>query len=357
MLTTLLKSGTGRWPLVLIALTVALLIAVVLAPGLLHRLPNASPRLRHRVAWGTFFSLFITILWTDWPGVNVHPRWSDFWASHALLAGTFTSVVLLGAGLLLFDVETESLRRTRRLAVARSIFANVEFEFRRLVIATEDLQMSKAKNPQGANRVDELGEAINRFNQEVRNAQLLSLGLGGDEGTRLAELLLRLSARSFFLTHALHHFGEGALEGEDSVWLGRVYWNAISDIGGILELLRYAVGAPVDAAVSRKILGESAGTLTDIEVVRLWGTLREGLGAHPGTGTPPEERPVNLFFGQNDPTQFEWSELLDERSRVSRLIADGRVQAQDDTATAEDMYPGGGGRHPRILPIKRSIGD
>lgn len=352
ILKTLVKSGTEWWPFAVIAVSVLLSVMLLLNSGALLRLTSAPPRFRHRVAKGAFLLLFFAILLTDWPGFNGNPRWSIFWASHALLAGTITSVVLLGAGLLAFDVETESLRTARRLAVARSIFANVEFEFRQLLRNTQDRENPRPKEGEDAKRsIDIVLTGINRFDAEVRNAQLLSIALGGDEATRLAELLSRLSARSSLLTYSLT--GGDTSFGEDGYFvLGSSYWQSISDIGGILELLRYAVGAPVDAKDTRRILGKSVtGRLSDIEVVRRWGTLREGVGTHVGWGSPPEERVVNLWFAVNDPTKFEWSELQKERSRFADLMAEGRVQNPHDIPRSSDMYPTGGLRHPSVLPI------
>ncbi|MBD7918647.1 hypothetical protein H9657_10220 [Cellulomonas sp. Sa3CUA2] len=113
----------------------------------------APPRVKQGVALLAICALAAIMFWTDWP----HARLAQFWAEHAIVSGTVTSILLLGAGLLAVDARAERLRgertdqvmrlalqeldapATELLAVARAAAEHDDTDGTPLSLSTEDV--------------------------------------------------------------------------------------------------------------------------------------------------------------------------------------------------------------------------
>lgn len=304
---------------------------------------NAAKRLTAALAVGVLIGVVFV---TDWPLPGLLGLDSDaFWRDHALLSGVVGSVLLLGAGLLTYDVE----RDIRRMRVRRRV---EDLMFHSLSGALADLasrlpavrhQIDAAYHSREGSSPDVRAarDSLRHLTDELRHWQVVSLTLAHGEEPRSAELIGR---QLVLANRARGHLMD--LVRSDSrrtaVARLRAFASVLSDIGANHELLCWATQDHVNLQETRRCVG-GAVDLDDANFVRTYGTFRSGLGGFHATGTPGIEPALRFYDAEFDPREHEWSELIEARIDAADRLASGTLSLHGHRLARGAPQPLGGG--------------
>lgn len=304
---------------------------------------NAAKRLTAGLSVGVLISVVVV---TDWPLPGLLGVDADaFWREHALLSGVVGSVLLLGAGLLTYDVE----RDIRRMRVRRRV---EDLMYHSLSGALADLasrlpavrhQIEATYRSRDGLRPDVRAtrDSLRHLMEELRHWQVVSLTLAHGEEPRSAELIGRQLVLANRARGHLMDLGRSESR-RTAVASLRAFASVLSDIGANHELLCWATQDHVNLQDTRRCVG-GAADLDDASFVRTYGTFRSGLGDFHATGTPGIEPALRFYDAEFDPREHEWSELIEARIEAADRLESGTLSLNGHRLARGAPQPLGGG--------------
>lgn len=156
-----------------------------------QRMAGTEASTKARLAVLAFVALTLLIIWTDWPGALN----DQFWRDHALLSGTVTSVLLLGAGLLLFDAESHRRRAARQHEINKEMHRSLRAALQSLNYSSLTLLDESLPRDRRVPYLDLARGDLRAYVDHVNHWALVSLILDADDLT-VAHILTRLRSKA-----------------------------------------------------------------------------------------------------------------------------------------------------------------
>ncbi|WP_261819178.1 hypothetical protein [Nocardioides sp. OK12] len=261
------------------------------------------------------------------------------------MSGVVGSVLLLGAGLLTYDVERDIRRDRVRRRVENLMFHSLSGSLadlaHRMPALRREIDAAYRPGAEVAPDARSIRDALRYLTEELRHWQVVSLTLAHGEEPRSAELVgrqlvLANQARGHLVNLARSNGRRQAIASFSN------FASVLSDMGANHELLCWATQENVNLQECRRSVGVTAD-LNDSDFIRAYGTFRSGLGGFHATGTPGIEPALRFYDAAFDPREHEWQELIEARHDAADRLRAGSLGLSGHRLERGASKPLGGG--------------